>query len=792
MGNDDLKLYAETLWEPEDLIEIRPLPKDIGRRRWVLAKNIPALYSELLEENQRGANIYAGILPRTKPRGGMEKHVAGGRVLYTDLDGCTVEEAIHACEFLGVPPPTLVTCTGHGVHCFWKLDRFVEKAQWKELEQRIISWFLLQPQTKHMIDKGVKDPARILRLPGFTNHKPPVAESYLCQVPGHIYSPEDIEGFFEVPEPSPAPVYVPQVPAMHSGPVTPLFTRAQAYVATVQGCSSGGRTNTAFRCACAMVNDFQLNDSDALFLLTQWDQSSNLPPIGSDYGPDELAKILKNAHRYAKKAAGTLASVQMTPYVSGVDALSQVDLSGILAPPKKTVRPGIEFPKHLFNVPGILGGLIDHTMAKSAVPNRMAAFAGAISVLAMLLGRKVRFMAEAETRTNMNLIVLAASTTGKNAPRETNLELIAELMNRAKTSKDKTDIGNRIANKFASGQGIVKSLSEAPSMLFQIDEIDKLLTRLSGNRADSKSQEIEQIIMELYSSSKSLFHGDKRASSENNITIDQPCLGIFGTATPGVFYDSMTADALRNGFVGRLLPLESRGVKKFLTARERLETSSKRSSLTLSDEVINVAQYWVDFQTVPGNLPELSSSCSPMWVHIENNALSLLDDFGMMAHKEYLKALKQYGDEAPECAIWGRYAENRNKMALVYACSANPLNPFIGTDAVQWAGELVEYMDRILIRSIRDNVADSVCHKLALKLKSGIRELSKEAPDGLVLQRQLRRKFGVNKRDFSEAIELLIDSGEIEMFPGPNTTGTATFRYGIAKLSGKQDMGCPV
>ena len=73
-----------------------------------------------------------------------------------------------------------------------------------------------------------------------------------------------------------------------------------------------------------------------------------------------------------------------------------------------------------------------------------------------------------------------------------------------------------------------------------------------------------------------------------------------------------------------------------------------------------------------------------------------------------------FGEDCAESAIWGRYNENRNKLAMIYACSADYRKPVITADAAKWACELTEYSCRLMIKAIRENVADSACHKLAL------------------------------------------------------------------------------
>ena len=81
------------------------------------------------------------------------------------------------------------------------------------------------------------------------------------------------------------------------------------------------------------------------------------------------------------------------------------------------VNPG-RIPEDLAYVPGFVEDLVGWTIGRSHSPNRTLAFAGALAMLAHLSGRT--FTDTAGTRTNLYVIALAPSGSGKESPRSMN------------------------------------------------------------------------------------------------------------------------------------------------------------------------------------------------------------------------------------------------------------------------------------------------------------------------------------------------------------------------------------
>jgi len=158
--------FLGCIFEPADLVEIRLLPS--RRSIFRCAGQLHELDGELSSANASGENIFVGVNPRRR-RGGTSADVALARCLFVDLDGVAPEAAMQKIADAGLPAPTCAVVSGHGAHAYWRLAEPMADLQ---------TWTTAQ---KHLIrlldsDKAIHDPSRIMRLPRFTNHKPPAAD----------------------------------------------------------------------------------------------------------------------------------------------------------------------------------------------------------------------------------------------------------------------------------------------------------------------------------------------------------------------------------------------------------------------------------------------------------------------------------------------------------------------------------------------------------------------------------------------------------------------------------------
>lgn len=142
-------------------------------------------------------DIYVGANPRSRLGGRDAASVALARCLFVDFDGPTVEQALKIVSDAGLPPPTLVVMSGHGVHCWWRLvEPMKNLGLWTRYQKALIALVGSDPK--------IHDPPRILRVPGTTNWKSdPCIEAVLVGEVGAAVALEAM-GLTPVTEDAPA------------------------------------------------------------------------------------------------------------------------------------------------------------------------------------------------------------------------------------------------------------------------------------------------------------------------------------------------------------------------------------------------------------------------------------------------------------------------------------------------------------------------------------------------------------------------------------------------------------
>lgn len=159
-------VMVSCLWEPADILEIRlHHPKlDGAKQSWHIADELPDAAASKDAINLAGWNAYVGGNPRVKRGGAKNADVPIARSLFVDLDHIELAEAKRRWELAGIPQPSLVIASGHGIHAYWRLrTAFINSDEWRAAQKRMI--VALDSDTM------IHDPARIMRLPGFLNVK---------------------------------------------------------------------------------------------------------------------------------------------------------------------------------------------------------------------------------------------------------------------------------------------------------------------------------------------------------------------------------------------------------------------------------------------------------------------------------------------------------------------------------------------------------------------------------------------------------------------------------------------
>lgn len=390
----------------------------------------------------------------------------------------------------------------------------------------------------------------------------------------------------------------------------------------------------------------------------------------------------------------------------------------------------------LLSVPGFVNELMNYTLRTAYYPNKVLAFAGALTMLSHLTAR--RFKDVHGSRFNLYLLALAKSGTGKEHPRAVNIDLATQM-----------GFASEMGDVFASGEGLEDSLCVSPAMLYQVDEIDYLFNTMKLK--DVRAEQINAILLKLYSESRTTHIMRKKAlqrgQPKTNTVIVQPHLTMFGTATPKYFYQSLNERTMENGLLARCIVLE---------AGERGAAGSPHEE-SFPDTIMDVVRYFVRIgheHNLTGEFP------NPIVVQVQPDAELRLKEIFTAADEEYANASKAGDDSAN--ALWARAGEKVSKLAALYAISANPYEPIITHAAVNWAWRFVQHITQRMLYMAELYVTNSEYDAQAMKILRIVKQ-----KQGHISHRLLLRNSHLDKDSFKRVVETLIESGTLRREYGP-------------------------
>jgi hypothetical protein len=493
-------------------------------------------------------------------------------------------------------------------------------------------------------------------------------------------------------------------------------TLAHVAVGEANMIPEGQRNDTLARLAGAMRR-VGMTQAEIAAALLQTNKDRCAPPLS----PREVERIAASIARYAPNQV----AVAMTE--GHWDQMMQEEIE----PAADAPDPG-PIPDDLLSVPGFIDEVMRYTLDTAPYPEPVLAFAGALTLQALLAGRKVRDAMD--NRTNLYVLSLANSGVGKDHARKVNARILYE-----------AGLADCLGTSFASGEGIEDRLFEQPATLFQVDEIDGLLLRVSQAK-DARHEAIVSMLLQMYSSAASVYVMRAKAGRERSV-IDQPCLCIFGTAVPKLFYESLSARLMTNGFLARLLILECR---KRGEGRDDVYRP-------LPASIVEAARWWADFRP-GGNLGE--EHPAPRLVPTTPDALAAFADLRRRIDATYDEC-QAVGDN-PGMAIWARAYEKARRLALVYACSADRENPEITTEAVAWSGAFALHQTRRMLYMARQYASESEFDARRKRLLEVLDQWRRQHGDEWMPFWKVNRKLPWSNREHEEVRDTLLHQRLIE------------------------------
>lgn len=404
------------------------------------------------------------------------------------------------------------------------------------------------------------------------------------------------------------------------------------------------------------------------------------------------------------------------------------------------------FPVDRLGVPGIIQAITEHTAATSYVRQPALALGAAVALMGTIIGRKVRD--PSGTCANIYVIGLCRSGGGKERARQVNTDLLY-LAGHA---------GMIGPEGFASGAGVVTAVAEAPDhrVLFQVDEIGRMLNTIkrAGGQAGHLAS-IPTTLMRLYTSSASIYKSDAYAEgAKKNREIVRPNACLYGTSVPENFWGSLTRDSLTDGFVSRLLIIEG-------DDDARPEVGAGVAISEPPDDVVQLVKHWCEYAPPVGNLA--GAQGHHVTIPYTEAGSSVMDAF----QAEVIDL--QFGAGEVKRALWSRAIEKARKLALIYACSANHLQPVIDDQACEWAAAVTRFLTERVIRESGRRISENITEDNFKRLYAIIEEAGRIDASALC-----KRSRWLKRRDREEIIGEMIGEGIITCAIIPTATKTRT------------------
>mgnify|MGYP005881153497 FL=1 len=594
---------------------------------------------------------------------------------------------------LGWPKPVL-TDSGNGAQLMYRIDLPADDG---ELVRRVIGEIAKASSEQVAIDTSVHNPARIWRLPGTMNCKGdsiperPHRMARILEEPQDIVSVsreqmQDIVSY----QSEDTQTDVPDDEWKHTMPAFDLDSWIAQYCPELGSPQpwKGGRKWIFPVCP---FNEAHTNKSAVLIQEPSGAVAFKCHHNGCSGNDWRALRELREPGCYDRRE----------------EANSDVDLSGILKPNRieKQEKEAPLFPNpgpvpdKLLSIPGFIDDVVKLSMQSAPYPNRVLSFTGALALLAFLVGRKVQD--KRDNRSNIYLIALADSGTGKDHPRKVNFNIAF-----------RAGVAGAIGDAFASGEGLEDALFMHPSMLFQADEFDCIFNTLKYSK-DNRAESINEKLLKFYGASNTIYPLRKKASAKKKdgtvheiAHIVNPNLVLLGTAIPQYFYESLSRRVLENGLVARCIIVE---------AGKRGEAGNPQP-ITPSDSLIRAATYLANLD-VNGNLT--NEYPKPLIITETPEATAALREVQQECDRRY--NFYEAQNEGAAKALWARAHEKVCKLAMLHGISSNVYNPLITEKSVRWAWKFIDHLTQRMLymadRYVYENIFDEKCQRAIRKLQ---------------------------------------------------------------------------
>jgi len=306
----------------------------------------------------------------------------------------------------------------------------------------------------------------------------------------------------------------------------------------------------------------------------------------------------------------------------------------------------------------------------------------------------------------------------------------------------------------ASGPGLIARLVERPNTFYALDEWGHYLRAMADPKNGSHLREVAKYMLQLSGPLHPVFGGKDYANRTDATrkTAAYPCLNLLGITTPDTYYGALTLDQVKDGFLGRMIVVESDVVPP---KTKRPESADAPAAVIEWARTLRSAANISPMQQA--SLAGCAPSSPRIVQYADAAAESILDEFDDFADEERA-CLAVDGDGFDNLVV--RWHEQALKLALIAGAALSPVEPAITTEAAQWACEFVRYNGGHAVRAARDRVVGSEFERKVRACVSALRRAGAQGLSQTDMARNSRAFNSLLLRERRDMVRHLEESGE--------------------------------
>lgn len=624
-------------------------------------------------------------------------------------------------------PPSIVISTSKGKYQYYWLTKTKEYDEFALVMQTMVD--------THGNDKGVKDLARVLRLPGF-NHNKDLNNSQRVKIIGGSFKTHTWETI--------KIAFPPSKELKSSTKSNGKYNKKVAKNAIMESDDYHGSLRDR-----AMELANRRLDTEEIIAILQQDMQRVPEEERDKRWEDRISE--EHLHECASSAVKKYESEDHEEEISESEVVHSpvYDTEYVFG---GKLKKKILAPRNT-----VIGEITRAIMKSWWKPNLMVASLSARAFVAYLAGGNYR--GSTGDRINFQQIAIGDSGSGKDPLISSSPNLIQLVF-----KHDKKNMGmllKGIVDEAGSQEGLddrIRSLESKQDLLFVKDEIGELLSRATGG--DQVKAGILNYILKMYTKSDGISNERAKARKKDQKDSEMlyaPHFIVSAATTPDLIVDGLNASHIGTGLMSRVMLFNVDGY-----VEQRVK---EKGELKISEKTIVKLRRIIDTSIM--SQPDMFSMPS---ARVYNPKVVMFED--EVVSYCYSESLHDDNRKGEMRAVWNRRVPNAKKYAMVEAISENPDKPVVTMEIMERSMIFVTNSCEYTIRLFEGNVGENL-HDIASKEILRILLKNEEKYKGKWVKRQtltnsrkIKKLKGAN--DLNLLLNNMVQSGQIEHNCGAN------------------------